>query len=124
MAEVLLADGQYEKAARSFSTACGYGDALLRAWNIRYQYQRFGQIASNASCTVCLRRTGTAAASGDNSDGQCNVEDWENLVALAAGARHMAGLRADGTAIAVGYNAPGSCNVRDWADIGCPLTLK
>ena len=70
-------------------------------------------------------------AVGSNDEGQCNVSDWRDIIAVAAGGRHTLGLKADGTVVAAGItdgrevdfdaatssNDYGQCNVSDWRDI-------
>lgn len=51
------------------------------------------------------------------NSGQCEVSDWEDIVAISAGYYHSAGLKADGTVVATGYNLDGQCEVSDWTDI-------
>ncbi|WP_371744523.1 hypothetical protein [Georgenia sp. TF02-10] len=46
--------------------------------------------------TVGVTASGQVLAAGDNSHGQCDVGDWENIVAVAAGSTTL-GLRDDGT---------------------------
>ena len=48
--------------------------------------------------------------------GQCDVQDWRDIVAVAAHG-HTVGLRADGTVVAVGDNFFDECDVQDWRDI-------
>lgn len=70
--------------------------------------------------TVGLREDGKVFAVGDNKFGQCNVESWENIVAIAAGDWHTVGLTRDGKVVAVGTNSVGdhaACEVDDWEDI-------
>ena len=67
--------------------------------------------------TVGLKVDGTVVAVGCNEDGQCNVEDWQNIVAVTGGSKHTVGLKADGTVVAVGRNDDGRCNVKSWRDI-------
>ncbi len=43
--------------------------------------------------------------------GQCNVEDWTDIVAISAGSDHTVGLKSDGTVVAVGLNNDGQCLV-------------
>ena len=50
-------------------------------------------------------------------DGRCNVSEWRDIVAIAAGEHHSVGLCSDGTVVAVGDNEEGQCNVSDWRDI-------
>ena len=54
------------------------------------------------------------AAVGDNREGQCNVSDWRDVVAIAYSGDRTVGLHADGTVVATGKNDSGQCNVSDW----------
>lgn len=56
-------------------------------------------------------------ATGSNKYGQCNTEDWTNIVAVSVGECHTVGLKADGTVVAVGLNESGQCNVSEWTNI-------
>ena len=58
-------------------------------------------------------------AVGWNEYGQCNVSDWRDIVAIAAGCAHTVGLKSDGTVIA-GNNEFGQCDVGSWRDIRLP----
>ena len=77
-----------------------------------------------------LKRDGTVVAVGYNVYGQCNVSDWRDIVAVAAGYDHTVGLKRDGTVVAVGSNEDwnhkytGQCEVIGWTDIGGGLTLE
>jgi alpha-tubulin suppressor-like RCC1 family protein len=63
---------------------------------------------------VGLRADGTVVAAGDNDYGQCEVGDWTDIVAVAAGNYHTVGLRSDGTVVAMGMNLVGECEIGDW----------
>ena len=52
--------------------------------------------------TVGLKSDGTVVAVGDNTYGQCNVNGWADVVAIAAGDSHTVGLQADGTVLTTG----------------------
>src|SRR5690606_28274330 len=72
--------------------------------------------------SVGVRADATVTAVGDNTYGQCDVADWRDIVAVAAGAAHTGnahsvGLQADGTVVAAGWNKYGQCDVRTWRDI-------
>ena len=70
--------------------------------------------------TVGVTASGRVLAAGDNSNGQCDVGDWDNIVAVAAGSTHTLGLRADGTVVSAGSNADGQCGVGAWSGIQLP----
>ena len=66
---------------------------------------------------VGLTVDGFAFAQGTNNDGQCDVDSWEDIVAIAAGCWHSVGLKSEGTVVAVGDNTFNQCAVDDWKDI-------
>lgn len=74
-------------------------------------------VSAGISHTVGLREDGTAIAIGDNADGQCDIESWNDLIAIDTAGRHTVGLKSDGTVVAVGRQDFGKCNVSDWTDI-------
>ena len=67
--------------------------------------------------TVGLRNDGTVVAAGDNYNGQCDVNDWKDIVAIATGDLHTVGLCSNGTVVAAGNNYNGQCNAGAWKDI-------
>ena len=46
-----------------------------------------------------LKKDGTVVAVGDNEHGQCNVQDWKDIVAVYARDEETIGLKKDGTVI-------------------------
>jgi alpha-tubulin suppressor-like RCC1 family protein len=54
---------------------------------------------------------------GNNTDGQCNVGSWKDIVAIDAGFSHVVGLTSYGTVVATGWNAHGQLNVSEWESI-------
>ena len=74
-------------------------------------------ISAGSVHTVGLRADGTVIAMGSNLNGQCDVSDWREIIAVSAGSDHTIGLRSDGTVVAAGRNDEGQCNVTDWHDI-------
>ena len=87
--------------------------------------------------TIGLRSDGTVVATGDNTYGQCNVNDWHDIIAVSSSGTHTVGLKSDGTVVATGLNSEtitveegffitrriprtaesGACNVSNWHDI-------
>ena len=47
-------------------------------------------------------------AIGDNSKGKCNVEEWENVIEIAAGDWYTVALTQDGEVLITGENKSGS----------------
>jgi hypothetical protein len=75
-------------------------------------------IAAGGRHTVGIRPDGTVVATGNNDDGQCNVDGWTDIVHVATGFSHTVGLEEGGTVAATGNNDDGQCNVGGWSDMG------
>lgn len=91
------------------------------------------QFCSSYDHTILLRSDGTVRGrihsfepyyldghlvSGPPKDcGQCEVQDWDGITAIAIGDCNSFGLRKDGTVLAVGRNDSGQCKVQDWSGI-------
>ena len=69
------------------------------------------------SHTLFCLPDGSVKALGGNGYGQCLVQDWKNVVAVAASNRHSLGLRSDGKVYAAGWNENGQCETGSWHDI-------
>ena len=50
-------------------------------------------------------------------DEQDNIDDWRDIIVIAAGAYHSVGLKKDGTVVAGGNNQYGQCEVGEWRNI-------
>ena len=88
--------------------------------NIRDRFRKAScLIDACGSLTVAVTISGGAQAVGFNMQGQCNVDDWWNLVQVSTGGGHTVGLKADGTVVATKYkgDSVGKCNVSGWQDI-------
>lgn len=79
--------------------------------------QQGATIAAGVFHIVGLQNDGTVVAVGTNWYGQCGVESWTDIVAVAASERHTVGLRSAGTVVAVGNDGNGECDVSSWTDI-------
>ena len=60
---------------------------------------------------------GTVKALGRNQYGQCDVGNWQDVVAVAVSNNHSLGLRSDGKVYASGSNGYGQCETGSWHDI-------
>ena len=116
-AEKLYASGGYAHAALFYNKSGDYKDAqekCLEAW------ENSGVWSTISTCdfhTVCLKSDGTVVAVGRNSESQCSVSGWQNIVAVSTGVYHTVGLKADGSVVAVGSNKYGQCDLSGWQDI-------
>ena len=84
----------------------------------RNKLSKLGQLVSVGFFhTVGIKSDGTVFAVGGNQFGQCDVQDWTDIVAVSVGLDHTVGLKSDGTVVAVGKNLYRQCDVQDWTDI-------
>ena len=74
-------------------------------------------ISAGGLHTVAVKGSGFVAVTGHNNYGQCNVGDWDNVMAVSAGSYHTAAIFADGTCGAVGYNGNRQCDVGTWKGV-------
>ena len=102
-----------EKGTRVFS----YGEPVLLKIPERGSAELWETVSAGFGHTVALKADGTVVAAGLNENGQCDVNDWTDIVAVSAGGYHTVGLKADGTVVAVGLNDKRQCNVSGWTDI-------
>ena len=87
------------------------------------------QISSLGTTHYILTPTGTVKAIQFNFNscafeecthgkyGECNVQNWSGITAVASGTYHCVGLRSDGTVLAVGNNYAGECDLKGWRGI-------
>jgi len=64
-----------------------------------------------------VKSDGTVVAIGKSEYGECNIDNWKDIVAIAVGDYHTVGLKSDGTVVAVGKNEHGECKTENWQDI-------
>ena len=116
-AVALMEAGQYEEAIPAFEALGGYKDSKTILLALRRATTSANILSAAGSYTVGVKADGTVVATGDNEDGQCNVGNWTDIVAVADGSGYIVGLNADGTVLATGDNEDGQCNVGNWTDI-------
>ena len=116
-AESLLESGRYAEAMFSFRRSAGYRDAQQRSQELWNTIAERATVSAGSDHTVGLKSDGTVAAVGSIYLRQCDVSDWQDIIAVSAGSVHTVGLKSDGTAVAVGNNYLNECNVSGWQDI-------
>ena len=63
---------------------------------------------AEGSHVVGLKTDGRVVAAGLNDNGQCNTQQWRDIVAVSAGSRFTAGLKSDGSLVITGGEVAGS----------------
>ena len=122
-ADALAAEGKTYEAALAFSEIRDYRDAWDRCFALWGQITQRDTLSTGDDHTVGLRSDGTAVATKYIDDGvfgycgQCEVDDWTNVVAVSAEYFFTVGLRSDGTVLSIGDNSDGQCEVDDWTNI-------
>jgi hypothetical protein len=86
-----------------------------------------GCVAAGGDHIIGLKADGTVVAAGENSDGQCYVGGWRDIVAVFAGGTRAFGLREGGTLDKAGVSytfdylqgkgVKINCDVSGWRDI-------
>lgn len=77
----------------------------------------YNSIAAGCEHLVALKEDGTVYATGRNTEGQCDVEDWTDVIAVSARGHNTVALKSDGTVYAAGDNSQNQCDVGTWTDV-------
>ena len=110
-------NGEYGRAAIAFAKLGDFRDAKEISHKIWDAIAVRDTIGAGYEHTVALRNDGTVIACGNNSNGECNVSGWTDIVAVSAGTNYTLGLKADGTVVATGKSGIRQINVDGWKDI-------
>ena len=110
-------NGEITKAAIAYGKAGNFKDAHEKSFALWNDAAVRETIATGSEHTVGLKSDGTMVAVGENDDGQRDVSEWTDIVAISAGEDHTVGLKSNGTVVAVGTNYDGRCDVSEWTDI-------
>lgn len=65
-----------------------------------------GNVDGGKGHIVGLREDNTVVAVGDNTNGQCDTDDWKDVIKISAGDYHTVGLRGDGRVYTTIKNEP------------------
>ena len=117
LAEDLVIEGNVAEAAMAFGKAGDFKDAKERSFKLWDEIAVREKISAGYRHNVGLKADGTVVAIGRDDEGQCNVLNWSNIVAVSAGQNYTVGLRADGVVVAVGGNYFDECDVSEWTNI-------
>ena len=98
-AEKYEAQNDYADAAIAFGKIIGYSDAYERSIDNWERTNKYNTIAVSSNHTVAVKNDGTVVATGSNAQGQCDLSDWSDIIAVAAGPGITVGLKSDHTVI-------------------------
>ena len=81
-----------------------------------YSWENIESLSLGETHMVAITKNATMYAVGENLSGECNVEDWYDIIQVAT-AYHTVGLTKSGEVWAVGENNFGECNVQSWQNV-------
>lgn len=81
-----------------------------------YSWENIDRLYLADKHMLALTKNATVRAIGNNENGQCEVDEWYDIIDLAV-AFHSVGLSKDGKVHAIGENNFGECDVGSWQDI-------
>ena len=102
------------EAAITFGKLDNYKDAQVLSKKLWAEFVSDCTLSVNFSHSLAIKENGKIDTAGSNEYGQCDVEDWTDIVSVSAGGYHSVGLREDGTVVATGA---ASDRVNDWENI-------
>ena len=105
----------HARAPRERHRACGRPTLrrTVRGWRLARSHRRRSRVPAHR-CSQTLR---AGPCSRGPDPGACDVGEWEDVVALAAGSYHTVGITEAGWVLAAGDNSRRQCDVGDWQDI-------
>jgi hypothetical protein len=83
-------------------------------YNIDIDTSGWNNISAISGHTAGLKADGTVIAIGDNSHGQCDTDDWQDIIAVAVDGMQTFGLKSDGTIVAAGYAGDNEALTNNW----------
>ena len=108
-------NNDYIKANLLLRNLGNYKDSQSLLDKHKIDFQNY--IACGSINTIGLNSDGNVVATGHNENGQCDVYDWKNIIAVSANYYDTVGLKSDGTIVVTGNNVNSQCNVTNWKDI-------
>jgi len=112
----VVVEGKAIYIIKADGTVAYVGDSSYDGAEYLYSWENIKQLIPAEKHIIGLTNNATLIAIGSNDNGQCNIEDWYDVVQLEA-RYHTVGLSKDGTVKATGENNFGECDVKSWKDI-------
>ena len=110
-------NGRYSSTTQTQFGSSDNGDAKYHEALYLSTLLHHSPIAVGYNRTIGIRSDYSAIATGLNDHGECNVNTWNEVVAVASGDHHTIGLKKDGTVVATGRNDQKQCSVDGWTNI-------
>ena len=92
------------------------GDSNYNGIEKIYSWENIESLSLGETHMVAMTKNSTMHAIGENLSGECNVEDWYDIIQVAT-AYHTVGLTKSGEVWATGENNFGECNVQSWQNV-------
>ncbi len=105
----------YAGAAIAFGKIIDYEDSRDRSYQNWEKVIKYDTISCSGFHIVALKNNGTVVATGLNSNGQCDLSDWGDIISVAAGPVISIGLKSDHTVISTSGSA--GIDLSEWQDI-------
>ena len=110
----LIKDGKKCDAAITLGKLGEYKDAKERSKSLWSEIVSNTTLSANYGHSIAIKNNGEIIATGANDFGQCDVENWSNIISVSAGWEHSVGLCDDGSVIATGSTQK---HIEDWDNI-------
>jgi len=114
--EDVYISGKAIYAIKTDGTVFYVGESDYEGAEYLYSWENIKQLVPAEKHIVGVTNNATLTAIGNNANGQCNIEEWYDIVQIEA-RYHTVGLMKDGTVRATGENNFGECDVKAWKDI-------
>lgn len=103
-------------AVRTDGTVIYAGDSHYDGIEKIYSWENVESLSLGETHMIAITKNSTMYAAGENLSGECNVEDWYDIIQVAT-AYHTVGLTKSGEVWATGENNFGECNVQSWQNV-------
>lgn len=104
-------------AAIAYGKAGDYKDAKEHARILWDSFAKRNTIDSGFDHIVSLKQDGSVVAAGRNDEGECNTDNWTDVIAIAAGDGHTVGLKSDGSVVVTGDTKGRNQNIIKWNNV-------
>ena len=101
---------------RTDGTVIYAGDSHYEGIEKIYSWENVESLSLGETHMVAVTKNSTMYAVGENLSGECNIEDWYDIIQVAT-AYHTVGLTKSGEVWATGENNFGECNVQSWQNV-------